>query len=155
MARPSVKWIKENFYLSSDGRLFWKTSGTGRDLGRPCGYHERGYIRVKTKGRRTPAHQIVWVLIAGDYPECGKMIDHIDGDGTNNHPDNLRSCTNQQNQFNRYAKNVSFCKQTGKWRVSLMIDGKRLDFGRHSSGDVARIVAADACKKYHKEFCYG
>lgn len=65
--------------------------------------HEKGYLRVKlykrvyTHGHRDyRIHQLVAEMFFGPCPP-GKEVNHIDGDKTNNHINNLEYKTHQQN----------------------------------------------------------
>ena len=58
-------------------------------------------------------------------------VDHCDGDGLNNARDNLRPCTNAENQQNTDArggssrfKGVSLYKRHGRWRVMFNWRGR-------------------------------
>ena len=45
------------------------------------------------------AHTLVFALVYRRYPRDGYVIDHIDDDRFNNHPDNLRECTSYENNY--------------------------------------------------------
>ena len=45
------------------------------------------------------AHTLVFALVHRRYPRDGYVIDHIDDDRFNNHPDNLRECTSYENNY--------------------------------------------------------
>lgn len=153
MPRPSVEQLIEDFeYRIEEGAIYWKRVGSGRRLGKPVGCLDGSAVRVKYKRGRYPLHRIIWALHYGEWPPEHLMVDHIDRDVTNNHYTNLRLATNQQNQRNTAAKNYGKCKQTGKWRVSLMIDGKHKSFGRFDNEELAELVAAEARDKYFGEF---
>jgi len=44
-------------------------------------------------------HTLVFALHHRRYPRDGYVLDHIDDDRFNNHPDNLRECTPYENNF--------------------------------------------------------
>ena len=79
-----------------------------------------------------------------------KGIDHIDRDGLNNQRSNLRLCTNSENHMNTRKcpnkssiyKGVSFLKNAGKWRASIMINGKTIDLGLF-------VYEVDAARAYN------
>ena len=153
MARPSVERLKELFvYDPSAGKIWWKVSGKGRSTHKPAGGLDGGAIRVTVEGKRYPVHRIVWAMTYGSWPPDDMMIDHIDGNVTNNWAGNLRLATNQENQRNTLAKNYYKCRQTGKWRVSLMIGGKSVCFGRYAFEELAVSVAKEVREKHFGEF---
>ena len=70
--------------------------------------YRRYNLRIKGFGRKdadrgnqgewTPqAHTLIFALVHRRWPRDGMVIDHIDGDPRNNHPDNLREVTNREN----------------------------------------------------------
>jgi len=153
MARPDLKELRELFTYSPDtGEVWWKTSGTGRNPTKPAGGLDGSAIRISIGKKRYAAHRVLWAMHYGAWPDNDLMIDHIDGDVMNNKISNLRLATNQENQRNTKAKNYSKCKQTGKWRVSLTINGRNKCFGRYDCEELASLVAEEARDKYFKEF---
>lgn len=66
-----------------------------------------------------------------------KMVDHINGNGLDNKLKNLRICTNQENQQNRYNqsnnksgyKGVGWHKTTKKWRARISINNQLIHLG--------------------------
>lgn len=66
-----------------------------------------------------------------NFPKSPLKIDHINGNGLDNTRDNLRICTNSQNQMNSttkrggnsssHYKGVSWNKKSGKWKASIGI----------------------------------
>jgi HNH endonuclease len=90
------------------------------------------YYKVKQiNGKRFYVHR----LIAGAKP--GEVVDHINGDITDNRPENLRICTQGQNQKNMrmHKDNTSGYKgvswQRGAWVCRVNKDGKAHYLGRY------------------------
>ncbi len=117
-------------------------------------------IAVEGEKYRAMAHQILWVLRNGDWPEDGLFLDHIDGDRGNDRPYNHRLVSIQQNALNRLPnkrgssrfKGVRFYPPTNRWKARLQVGGKRLDLGYHLiEEDAARAYDA-AALKHHGEF---
>ena len=48
------------------------------------------YSKVKLDSKALLAHRVIWALVYDEIPEYD--IDHIDGNGLNNNPENLRLC---------------------------------------------------------------
>ena len=59
-----------------------------------------GHYQVMLNGERLQIHRIVYELFFGTIPD-GMLIDHVDGNPSNNSIENLRLATSQQNSFNR------------------------------------------------------
>jgi len=126
----------------------------------PIGHNHKGYLAINIEGKPQLAHRLAFLWEYGEFPP--EMVDHIDGNRTNNKLVNLRACTNQQNQRNRGLsksnrsgfKGVSWDKQLGKWRVKLTINRRTIHFGSFSCLELASLVASEAQDKYFKEFNY-
>lgn len=134
---PDVEDLHESFNVSPDGGLYWKIPNWGGIKPGDIAGSENGdgYRRVHLNGVRLPVHRVVWAMVNGRWPDEGKVIDHIDGNPSNNHPDNLREVTWQENAQNRRrpSKNnrtgtrvpgVSWNSALGQFAVNLKIDGK-------------------------------
>jgi hypothetical protein len=94
-------YIKENMeYDRFSGTLRWKgKGGFNRDSSKPIGsLNGRGYLQVGTPYKNLRVHQICWYLFYGEWPTG--IIDHINGDRTDNRPENLREATLSQNAGN-------------------------------------------------------
>ena len=80
----------------------------------------------------------------------GEMVDHIDHDGLNNQRENLRLCTQSQNNLNGRKrrgcsseyKGVTWRKDTKKWQAQAWLDGKRNALGCYD-------LEADAAQAYN------
>jgi hypothetical protein len=59
-----------------------------------------GYYNVTVGGKRYKTHRLVYWLVTGQNPD-GKLIDHIDGNPSNNRIDNLRLGCLKMNMRNR------------------------------------------------------
>ena len=140
-------------YEYVDGVLCWKNTNY------PAGSKRKdGYIcNVKIQGKNYLAHRLIFLLHYGYLPN---VVDHIDGNPSNNRIENLRESSMQTNQYNRKInknntsgiKNVYFCKKAQKWRVELKVNKQKKSFGRYEDLELAEFVAHEARQKYHKEF---
>lgn len=61
---------------------------------------DTAYVVLCVDGKRSYAHRVAWLIAVGPIPD-GMVIDHIDGDGTNNRLANLRAVSKATNQRNR------------------------------------------------------
>ena len=85
------------------------------------------------------------------------LTDHIDGDGLNNRRSNLRAATNRQNVRNSRSRAGTsqfkgVFRQSGKWRVGITVDGKKIHLG-YFTDEVEAARAYDAAAlQLHGEF---
>lgn len=83
-------------------------------------------------GRRAAylAHRIAWVFLTGSSPKL--LIDHINGDRTDNRACNLREATPHQNKMNQRTRRSGTSKfigvhrhsQNGSWIAQVRWNGK-------------------------------
>lgn len=106
-----------------------------------------GYLQVGVAGQHYYAHRIVWLLTHGRWPV--EEIDHINGDRTDNRLVNLRDVSHRGNQQNspihREGKPPGTCKQGGRWRARIQIDGKRRHLGMFDTEEEAHAAYMRAC----------
>lgn len=60
-------------------------------------HHLRLQFRAKAERQQVYAHRIVWMVLNRSAIPSRMEVNHIDGDGTNNHPENLEVVTKSQN----------------------------------------------------------
>lgn len=120
---------------------------------------DKGYLRVMVDGQTYLVHRVLFKMRTGREPEA---IDHIDGDKQNNSDTNLREATRSMNGFNRPAqsnsssgfKNVTKCKETGKWHAKVSV--KRRAFYGPRTDDI--LQAAEDAKRlrqlHHGDFAH-
>lgn len=68
------------------------------------GSDRNGYKRITLKGKVYSIHRIIWELFNGSIPE-GQIIDHIDGNRSNNALNNLRLVSQSENMNNAQKNN--------------------------------------------------
>ena len=142
-----------------DGNLIWKIAASRRvKAGDIAGsINEYGYIVIGVKGRVYRAHRLIYFYHNGHFP---LLIDHIDGNKTNNKIENLRSVTTYQNAMTKKIstrnssgiKGVMWHKRDKKWVVQLKVNSKCHSFGYYEDKELAELVAIEATNKLHKEF---
>tara|TARA_R110000737_G_scaffold304929_1_gene312377 strand:+ start:276 stop:776 length:501 start_codon:yes stop_codon:yes gene_type:complete len=114
----------------------------------PKGYK---YINIKPKHYSLHrvnyyAHNPTWDIHDSSQDN---FIDHIDNIKINNHIENLRVVTNQENQFNRKAKGYYWYKQRQKWMARIKLNGKQKFLGLFVLEEDARTAYLEAKKIYH------
>lgn len=94
-----------------------------------------------------------------DCPK-GKVVDHINHCKSNNCKNNLRICTHSENMKNKKkSKNntsgvtgVSWDKEKNRWRVQIVVNGKKIECGRYKTIEEAAKARKEAEIKYFGEF---
>ena len=90
-----------------------------------------GHLSGRIRNIGFLAHRVAFAMHHGRWPV---LVDHINGDPTDNRIANLREATPQENQRNaKLSKNnssgangVYFNRQTGKWYCQIWIDGRAI-----------------------------
>jgi len=154
----------EYHFKNSLGSAIWHGKFSGKAAGSICrsglGNIDYLFINVSHKGvvHRTTAHRIIWCMTHGAYPD---MIDHIDGEGLNNTPGNLRECTKIINGQNQSMKKNNTSGVTGvffhqktpgstkNWHAKIHVNGNNVSLGSFYDFDMAAQVRLDAEKKYN------
>lgn len=136
-----------------DGELYWKKTRGHQRAGTKAGcINKEGYIAICMFGKLRHAHRIIWLLLKGSWP-IGQ-IDHINGDGLDNHIENLRLCTHTQNQHNRkISRNNTtgfkgvILRQCGKFEARITVAGKVRYLGRFATSIEAAGKYDEVCVK--------
>jgi hypothetical protein len=112
------------------------------------------YIQVRFEKTLYYAHRIVWVIVYGDI-QADCVIDHIDGDGTNNRIENLREVPIHVNARNARKLVTSECVHVGvyrtsggRWTVRIHVMDRSLYLGTFETFDEAVQVRKKANREY-------
>ena len=117
-----------------------------------------GYKMVCINGRQYQAHRIAYKMVHKCDPDG--MIDHIDGDMTNNRASNLRVASNKQNQGNSKKprnntsglKGVSWHKKSSKWAAQINKGCNKKWLGVYDDKHDAHQAYMKAAAEYFGEF---
>lgn len=166
MSRPSKAPTAEQLgqlltYDPIAGTFTWKVDRNQlAKAGMAAGYTRRdGYLVINVSGRGQLGHRLAWLLMTGHWPE--KMVDHINGDPSDNRWSNLREATRSQNMMNMVAvpprntsgvKGVSFSKRFGVFEAYITVDGHRVKLGMHRTLEAAAAARRAAEKQLFGEF---
>ena len=92
--------------------------------------HIAGYNHISCKNKNILRHRIIaYAFLNLDINNSKSFIDHVNRDKLNNHINNLRIVTNQQNLFNTNAKGYYWDKQRLSYRVSINLNKKTMYLG--------------------------
>lgn len=117
-----------------------------------------GYVVGNVRGSACVyGHRVAWAISHGEWPEA--LIDHCDGNPSNNALANLRQASRTQNARNAVGKGgtskfkgVSWCKSRKAWRAQIRHGGKKVDLGRFASEFEAGEAYRRAAIMHHGEF---
>jgi hypothetical protein len=146
-------------YNIDTGVFTWKVSKAQRTkIGDVAGWINNGYREIEIDNKHYKAHRLAWLYVNGGMPE--NLIDHIDGERSNNKISNLRESTHQTNSENYKTpktnksgvKNVSWYKSLNKWVVSISVKKIKKTIGYFDDIELAELVAIEARNKYRGEF---
>lgn len=122
-------------------------------------HNNEGYIRIRgSNGKEYRAHRIIWSLFNGEIPE-GMLIDHIDGNRSNNRIENLRLATRIQNNANKmhtyeHGLPKGVTKVGSKFRARLYHKGKNYSLGCFNTVEEAEEAYNKKAIEIHGEFAY-
>lgn len=140
----------------SFGKRFaaWNARFAGTVAGSP---NSEGYITIYVENRPYKAHRLAWLYVHGAWPQT--ILDHKDGNTSNNKIRNLREASDLLNAQNvRAARRdnqstgllgVSYVKRNGKFAAQISVRGKQLWLGYHQTAEQAYDAYLAAKRKYH------
>lgn len=154
--------LQEAFsYDPETGHLFHRRQKIINRFGKIAGCRiKTGYIVVGIEGEYFFAHRVAWAIFYGSWPE--NLIDHINGDRSDNRICNLReastkeNCRNCKRQRNNVSGHVGVHWHNGdqRWRAQITFEGKRIFLGQFVNFDDAVASYASAAKMFFGEFCH-
>lgn len=153
---PNIEKLNSLFVLR-EGVLFNKIKRKMNPVGVEAGTQKNGYRWVKIDKQRYAVHRIIFFMTHGFCPE---LIDHIDGNGLNNKPSNLRAATLSENKCNQkiYKNNTSgvkgvyWCRPKNGWVAQIGINNRRRTLGQFKTKDLAEEFIDLARSMLHGEF---
>jgi hypothetical protein len=85
----------EETNVGADGRpRRYRRGHNRRGVGK--GWLQGGYLYMKRNGKKTPVHRYVMELWLGHTLTSNEVVHHVDGDPTNNDPNNLMILTRSE-----------------------------------------------------------
>lgn len=132
----------------------WKWSANRRGRGRI----QYAFMRMQMIDGRQKCIQLHRFIM--DCPE-GMVVDHINGDTTDNQCSNLRICTQAQNALNNHAakynsvsghRGVYWHKAANKWVAEVVYDHKKYYLGLFKNKLDAAEAYNQKAKELHGEF---
>ena len=140
-----------------DTGLFYRRESRGcKKAGSPSGWKvTRGYVCVGVGAMQFTAHRLAWLYMTGAWP-LG-VIDHINGDTSDNRWANLRDvphAVNCENQRNARRSNASgylgVTMFKGRPRASIRVKRKLLHLGTFDTVEQAHEAYLAAKRRLHE-----
>ena len=124
--------------------------------GRQAGRKSHGYVTLRIRNVDMRAHRFVWWLTHGEWPQG--ILDHINGDRSDNRPENLRLADESMNRMNMRlrsdnasgAHGVFFAPSKNRWLAQICVRGKRKQLG--SFGTFEEAFAARSAEQARHNF---
>lgn len=143
-------------YDPGNGVFYWKERRGSKSAGSEAGVIANDGARViRIDKALYRAHRLAWLYEYGHWPE---VIDHINGDPSDNRLVNLRNCSQAEN-----ARNVRVHRDTAsglkgayrdknKWTSRIFVNGKNVHLGTFPSPERAAAAYDAAARKLHGAF---
>ena len=113
-----------------------KFASSNGKKGDKAGYIRKdNYVQLSIDSTLYQAHRVAWFYVHGSWPK--NLIDHINGNRSDNRICNLREATDAQNQHNEPlrksnksgVKNVFWETRKSSWCVRIYSNNKCFNFG--------------------------
>ncbi|MGJ8681634.1 HNH endonuclease [Paraglaciecola sp.] len=151
---PSQDRLKKVLnYDPITGNLTWKHHANRVDLiGSGCGTKRSdGYYSCHIDGDKFAVHRVIYKLMTNEEPQ---LVDHINGNPSDNRWCNLRSVTSQENNKNtKLLKNnktgiagVFYHEKQHRYHANVRINGKSLHLGSYADIEKAKFARSIADK---------
>lgn len=144
-------WLEREREMFSTKRscTLWNLRYAGREALAPK--NASGYKFGSVLGVGLLAHRVIWAWLHGEWPE---QIDHINGDRSDNRPENLRRSNYSINAKNHCRRcdnttgvtGVYWNKSANKWQAGINHQGRWRFLGYYRDQDQA-IAARKAAER--------
>lgn len=148
-------------YDPETGRVVWLKAGSGNRLaGKTAGCRRAdGYVLIRVGAKLRGAHRIAVILMTGSDP-IG-VVDHINGDPSDNRWSNLRVCSQRNNRANSKTqtrpksskyKGVTWFAQRKKWMAKICVNYKTRTLGYFDNEHDAALAYNRAARETFGDF---
>lgn len=126
--------LVDSFKKINAGKI-WNKRFANKNTG--CIDKSNGYLRINIEGKLYLAHRLAWIYVNGCITK--EIIDHVNGNITDNRISNLREASKSENLQNRrlcQSNNkssgllgVSYDKKFGSFFAQIIINGRKKFLG--------------------------
>lgn len=121
----------------------WKVKKGKAGIGKVVGSHDtKGYKTTSIGGTSYKIHRLIWLYVYGEWPKG--VLDHIDGNKSNNCLSNLRDTNQMINGANRTKLNknntsgyLGVYRDKKKWNAELIYLGEKFRLGSFDTPEKA------------------
>lgn len=151
----TVFYFDENRFMlvwkeRADRSPQWNGRYAGTDAGCDQTFATSGPYRViNVGGMPRLAHRLIWIYLYGYEPD---EIDHEDGDGLYNNPENLRDASSSQNKCNKNDDALGYTKRGNRYRARVKIEGAIFELGNFDTAEEAHLAYLEGTLKHQGEF---
>lgn len=144
-------------YDPSTGVFAWVIPTGSRCNAISAGYFKRGYIGITINKKMYLAHRLAWLYMTGEWPEY--LIDHINGEKSDNRFCNLRAANQVGNQQNitkpkvnkRTCSLLGVTLSKGKyWVAQIRINGRQTYLGTFNTEADAHDAYISSKRENHE-----
>lgn len=148
-----IKWAKPDGWNGAQKAInIWNSKFSGKPAF-TFKSKSHGYLEGAILGKGLLAHRVIWLMMTGEWPN---VIDHKNGDRTDNRWGNLRSVTttvNSQNQTCRSdnatgIRGVTYKKDRKKFYAAIKVNKQHIHLGCFKTVEEAKAARLAAEIKY-------
>jgi hypothetical protein len=138
-------------YDKETGEFTWKPRKAGHTHG------VSGYVEITIDGIQVKAHRLAWLVTHGEWPTG--MLDHINGDPSDNRLKNLRAADARINAENRRSARAGskskllgaqWHKQRAKWQAAITVHKRKIYLGIFDTQEEAHEAFVSAKRRLHQ-----
>lgn len=152
MADPKLTAERVRDLLDYDpltGLFKWRINRRSDRIGAVAGHTQKKdrYVSLRLDRERPLGHRVAWLYIHGTWPSG--MLDHIDGNPSNNRISNLREVTTSVNGQNRRRAAVS--NKTGYLGVTKS-SAHKFAYSIKANGKIKRVCGFPTAEAAHAAY---